>query len=117
MRSLATCVSRTDNRFVLVEQVKIPPVEEGQKAIGKDQGRPVDMNKVDEVHHAAPKTELPKDGRDDDFFGLFRMEPLQDKAAAKSEAGDKAQYGPPAGTQIEPRKVGAEERGEKTFGG
>ena len=102
---------------MLVEQEKIPTVEEGQKAIGKDQGRPVDVNKVDEVHHAAPKTELPKDGRDDDFFGSLRMEPLQDKTAAKSEAGDKAQYGPPDGTPIEPGNVGAEERGEKTFGG
>ena len=102
---------------MLVEQVKIPSVEEGQKAIGKDQGCPVDVNKVDKVHDTAPKAELPKDGRDDDFFGPFGMEPLQDKAAAEREAGDKAQDGPPVGTEIKPRKVRVEERGEKAFGG
>ena len=102
---------------MLVEKIEVPAVEKGQEATPKNDRSLVEMNGVDQVHHASPKAELPKDGRDDDFFGFFRMEPLQNKAAAKREAGDKTQYGPPARTPIKPRDVTVEERGEKTFSG
>ena len=78
-----------------VKQEKISPVEEGQKATTKNDRGLVEMDGVDQVHHASPKTELPEDGRDDDFFGFFGMDPLQDKATAECGIGEKAKNGPP----------------------
>ena len=102
---------------MLVEQVKIPSVKKGQEAIGENERRPVDVNEVDQVHHTAPKAEMPEHGGDDDLLRLFRMDPLQDEAPAESETGDKAQHRPPAGTEIEPRNVWAEIGCEEAFAG
>jgi hypothetical protein len=101
---------------VAIKHIKVPRVDEGQKAIGENQRCAVDVNEIDNVHQAAPETEMPENRWDDDFLRLLRMDPLQDEASAKREAGEEAQRGPPAGTVIEPRKIRADKRCEKTFG-
>ena|SRR5258708_38374939 len=115
-RSFTPAVARTDNRFVGVEQVEIPPVEEGQEAAAENDRGLVEMDGVDEIHHTSPKTELPEDGGDDDLFGFFRMQPLEDEASAERDVGEKPKNRPPHRLPIKPGNVGIEERGEKTFG-
>ena len=100
-----------------VEEVEIAAVEEGQEEIREDERRAVEVNEIDDVHHAAPETEMPEERGHDDLSGALGMEPLQDEPAAEGETGGEAEEGPPAGAPIEPRDVGRNEGREEAFGG
>ena len=115
LKLLPFAVAGTGDGLVLVEQEQVSPIEEGQETIGEDQWGAINMDEVDEIHHAAPEAEMPEDGWNNDLLGLLRVDPLQDEATAESKASDETENGPPAGTPIEPWDIGADERGQKTF--